>query len=72
MLSLKFAAARRLAARTEGPVKLIFGHKMYLWCHSGIGHIKIKNSKMDSSELKRKLIGENYQTMTRTKFINYF
>tara|TARA_Y100000389_G_scaffold90483_1_gene87044 strand:+ start:925 stop:1818 length:894 start_codon:yes stop_codon:yes gene_type:complete len=32
---------------------------------------KIKNSKMESSELKRKLIIDNYKSMTRTKFINY-
>ena len=38
--------ARGLAAWTEGPVKLIFGHKMYLWCHSGKGYLKIQNSKI--------------------------
>ena len=32
--------ARGLAARTAGPVELIFGHKMHLRCRSGIGHIK--------------------------------
>jgi hypothetical protein len=32
---------------------------------------KIPNSKMDSSELKRKLISDHYLKMSRTKFINY-
>ena len=32
--------------RTIGPAELIFGHKMYLWCHSDLGYLKIQNSKI--------------------------
>ena len=38
--------ARRLAARTVGPVELIFGHKVYLWCHSHIGYVKKRKSQI--------------------------
>ena len=38
--------AHRLGARTVGPATVIFWHKVYLWCHSGIGHIKNPNFKI--------------------------
>ena len=32
--------------RTVGPAELIFEHKMYLWRHSDLGYLKIKNYKI--------------------------
>ena len=32
--------------RTVGPAKLIFGHKMYIWCRSDIGYMKKQISQI--------------------------